>query len=223
VSRSALALAAVVIASAWGCQPMRQAFRPALEPRPTEMRNTEIDYVDTDGFDGIFETALVNRDTVVTVRTPNQRPDWTGRLNAWIAAWNMGKSSDSRRFRGQIPGLTSIDGDTLRELRLLVNSVVDRADDAAKLSVNWFREERVRSRRVELLKPYNLRFHMHTDGNIHLIFFNGDYASQYQQFVTMQADCDENSKVWRRNDVSLTRCRKMQTVGFRDDPENQER
>jgi hypothetical protein len=202
---------------------MRQAFRPALEPRPSEMRNTEIDYVDTDGFDAIFETALVNRDTVVTVRTPNQRPDWTGRLNAWIAAWNMGKSPDSRRFRGQIPGLPTIDGETLRELRLLVNSVVDRADDAAKISVNWFREERVRSRRVELLKPYNLRFHMHTDGNIHLIFFHGDFASQYQQFVAMQAECDENSKVWSRTNVGLSFCRKTQIINFTDDPASRER
>jgi hypothetical protein len=219
VSRPAFALALVAIAASLlvgaGCQSIRQAFRPALETRVTNsravpFRNTEIDYVDADGFDAIFETSLINRDAVVTVRTPNERPDWTGRLNAWIAAWNMGKSADSRRFRGQIPGFPTIDGDTLREVRLLINTVVDRADDAAKSSVNWFREERIRSRRVELLKPYNLRFHMHTDGKIHLIFFHGDYANQYQQFVAMQADCDEDTKVWSRNNVGLTFCKKMQ-------------
>lgn len=218
---SAFAVAAFVALSlaGAGCQSMRQALRPAFDgrtadSRPIPFRSTEIDYVDADGFDAIFETALVNRDAVIIVRTPNELPDWSGRLNAWIAAWNMGKSSDARRFRGQIPGIPNIDGDTLRELRLLINSVIDRADDAAKNSVNWFREERVRSRRVELLKPYNLRFHMHTDGKIHLIFFHGDYADRYQQYVAAQADCDDDTKVWSRNNVGLTFCRKMHPVLF---------
>ena len=187
-----------------GCQTIRESFRPALPSSSANLPNTIIDYVDTDGFDVYFEAALVNRDAVITIRTPNEKPDWTGRLNAWIAAWNMGKN-EPRLFRGQIP-LPSIDGDTLREFRLLATSVVNRAEDASKASVLWFREERIRSRRVELLRPYSLRFHMHTDGRIHVIFFHGDHAQHYQQFLATLTDAPDNER-WSRT-MKFSRCRK---------------
>jgi hypothetical protein len=213
VSRSALSLALALVALAslagFGCQSMRQTLRTPLDS-PPDFQNTTIDYVDADAFDKIFETALVNRDGAITIRTPNERPDWTGRLNAWIAAWNMSKSADTRRFRGQIP-VPNIDGDTLREFRLLVTAVVDRAEDASKTGVHWFREERIRSYRVELLKPYNLRFHMHNDGKIYLIFFHGAYARNYQEFLATLTDCD-GSEQWSRNKIETSRCKKMGQV-----------
>jgi hypothetical protein len=214
VSRLAISIALVLTAlsllAVAGCETLRQARKLAPTGPPAEFRNTEIDYVDSDAFDVVFESSLVKRDAAITIRTANERPDWTGRLNAWIAAWNMGKGADGRRVRGQFP-FAGLDGDALREFRLLVNSVVDRADDAAKISVNWFREERIRSRRVELLKPYSLRFHMHTDGKIHIIFFHGDYAADYQRFLSTLTDCDD-SETWSRTTIGISRCKKTAQV-----------
>jgi hypothetical protein len=215
VSRSAFALVLVGLfvssLAGFGCRSSRDVRRPAPEPAPSaSLRNTVIDYVDTDGFDVVFEAALINHDPVITVRTQNDKPDWTGRLNAWIAAWNMGKNTEPRLlFRGQIP-VPNIDGDTLREFRLLVNSVVDRAEDASKASVQWFREERVRSRRVDLLKPYSLRFHVHTDGTIQVIFFHGDHARQYRQFLSTLTDCDD-TELWART-MEVSHCKKLRHV-----------
>jgi hypothetical protein len=210
VGRSTIALVAMVVSLAgFGCESLRLARRPAMEPRLGEFRSTYIDYVDTESFDLRFENSLLNRDAVITIRTPNDKPDWTGRLNAWIAAWNMGKGADLRRSRGQFP-VPSIDGDTLREFRLLVDSVVNRAEDASKASVQWFRDEKKRSYRMELLKPYNLRFHMNTDGHIHVIFFHGAYANQYQEFVSNLTECDE-AEPWTRT-VCYSRCKKMAQI-----------
>jgi len=207
-----LLLVALGLLSASGCGSTRQSRRapnaPPFAP-PTNLPSTVIDYVDTDGFDVLFETSMVNGDAVITIRTPNDKPDWTGRLNLWIAAWNMGKNPDPRRYRGQIP-VATVDGETLREFRLLVGSVIDRADDASKAGVMWFKEERVRSRRVELLKPYNLRFHVHDDGKIHLIFFHGEYARQYQEFVAnLTQETDEEP--WRRG-IEFSCCKRMRQV-----------
>lgn len=211
MSRTALALVFVALAavSLAGCRSTRETRRPPVEappPPPANLPSTIIDYVDTDGFDVLFEASLVNGDAVISIRTPNEKPDWTGRLNVWIAAWNMGKNADARRFRGQIP-VATIDADTLREFRLLVGAVIDRADDASKAGAMWFKEERIRSRRVELLKPYNLRFHINDDGMIHLIFFHGDYARHYPQFVTKLTECDDEER-WTRN-LEFSRCRKL--------------
>jgi hypothetical protein len=210
VGRIGLALLFVALTLAFaGCDSVRQARRPPNNPPAPPAANlpsTVIDYVDTDGFDVLFEASLVNGDAVIHVRTANEKPDWTGRLNGWIAAWNMGKAADVRRFRGQIP-VATIDGETLREFRLLVGAVIDRADDASKAGAMWFKEERVRSRRVELLKPYNLRFHVNDDNKISLIFFHGDYARHYSQHVASLTERPE-ADPWRRG-LEFSSCKKM--------------
>lgn len=217
MGRLGLTLAFVALSFAViGCGSTRQTRRTPIEPAPSppppNLPSTNIDYVDTDGFDVLFESALVNSDAVIHIRTANEKPDWTGRLNQWIAAWNMGKSQDGRRFRGQIP-VATIDGETLREFRLLVGAVIDRADDASRAGATWFKEERTRSRRVELLRPYNLRFHINDDGKIHLIFFHGDYARHYQQYVTTLTETAEGEP-WRRN-LEFSCCKKMRQAAQR--------
>jgi hypothetical protein len=195
---------AFVVAGCRNTRESRTVQRPPDSPSAGTLTNNVIDYVDTDGFDVVFEAALVNRDPIITIRTQNEKPDWSGRLNAWIAAWNMGKTTGGRVFRGQIP-VPTIDGDTLREFRLLVGSVIDRADDASRAGAMWWKEERIRSRRVELLKPYNLRFHIHTDRTIHLIFFHGSYATQYPDFVARLTEHDE-PETWSRG-LEFSRCK----------------
>src|SRR5206468_887030 len=97
------------------------------------------------------------------VRTGRDRPDWGGRLNAWIAAWNAGGKGPGRTARGQapLPGVPGVvlSGEGVRELRLLVDGLMTRVEELAKATSAWWSEERVRSRRVALLRPYNLRFH----------------------------------------------------------------
>jgi hypothetical protein len=200
MGRAVCRLILVTVLAIWGCR-MGGDTRPYREPPKEGIKSTEIDYVDTTGFDVLFEASLVNQDPVIIVRTEHDKPDWTGRLNAWIAAWNMGGKVRPPVARGQIP-LPTINGDTLREFRLLVNSLVDRADDAAKTTVSWWNEDRIRSRRVELLKPYNLRFHMGGEGRIQLIFFNGNYAKHYREFMSALTNAEEEEGWSRRFECS---------------------
>ena len=146
-----------------------------------------LEYVDTEAFDVLLETALLNAPPVLFLQTGHTKPDWGPRLNAWIAAWNRGGSvaPPGRTTRMQapfLPGVT-VDGDSIREFRLLIDSLMDRVEDLAGKGSAWYVEERTRSHRVALLKPYNLRFHMDEDTHIQLIFFNGAYSSSYPEFV----------------------------------------
>ena len=83
----------------------------------------------------------------------------------------------------EAPALEAVDGDTLREFRLLVEGVMDRIEERARERAAWWAEERTRARRVELLRPYNLRFHLGTDDTIQIILFNGRYAEYHRGFV----------------------------------------
>lgn len=195
-----------------GCRSLHESRKTPEQKPPGQLITTTIDYVDSDAFDVSLEAALLNRDGAIIIRTPNQKPDWTGRLNGWIAAWNKGKSAESRLFRGQIP-VPTIDGDTLREFRLLATAFVDRAEEASKAGVQWWKEERIRQRRIELLRPYNLRFHMAEDGAIHVIFFHGAHSKQYPQFVTALADCNDDEH-WTRT-MECSKCKKLRQVAAR--------
>src|SRR5262249_44121898 len=151
--------------------------RPYREPPPPDVKPTEIDYTDADAFDAYFETALTQQAPVIVIRTGRTRPDWADRLNAWLAAWNAGGRlrEPQRKARGAIPiSPVVVDGDSIREFRLLVSGLMDRVEDLARTRSAWYAEAKTRERRVGLLVPYNLRFHHADDDTIHLIFFNGD-------------------------------------------------
>jgi hypothetical protein len=206
--RAALPFALTLLAAA-GCH--QPEPRPLPEAPPPDMQPTNIDYVDSDAFDALFESALVNQDPVIVVHTGRNKPDWEGRLNAWIAAWNRGGAvSATRTARGQIPipGV-KVDEGTLREFRILVNGLLDRVDVAAQDGKTWWAEEQVRSRRVALMKPYDLRFHIGEKGDIDLVLFNGKYAAYYPDFVQsltgVTAEADE-PREWSRT-FRCSRCR----------------
>ncbi len=211
MDRTVLALA-LLVAAAGGCQGPKP--RTAVEPPPPGVHTTDFEYTDTDAFDTLFESALVHQDPVIVVHTGRPKPDWDGRLNAWIAAWNRGGPVESapRTARGQIPipGV-KVDEGTLREFRLLVNGLMDRVDVLARDGTAWWAEERTRSRRIALLKPYDLRFHLGEEGDIDLVFFNGNYASSYPDFVKSLtgalADADEPAE-WSRT-FRCSRCKAL--------------
>ena len=166
---------------------------------------TRLDYVDTDGFDAVLENALVNQDPVIVVRTGKSRPDWDGRLNAWIAAWNRGGSGRPRAARGQAAlAQAALDKDTLRELRLLINGLLDRVEEAAQTSSTWYADHRERSRRIAVLKPYSLRFHMDDEATIQLVFFHGNYAPYFPRFMQTLTE-SQGMEEWSRG-VDCSRC-----------------
>lgn len=187
-----LSLFLVLVASCRSMPPMRDT--PEAWP---DLTPTQVEYVDGDGFDALLENALVNQDPVIVVRTGRDRPDWGPRLNAWIAAWNLNGGSSRKqprrasagpdlepKVRGQAAlGRAPIDGESIRELRLLVNGLLDRAEDLATSGASWWVEERARSRRIALLKPYSLRFHMDDEEIIQLVLFHGSYSSYYPRYV----------------------------------------
>jgi hypothetical protein len=209
---SVLLLVLTVPLLALGCRITPMPGPPTGQPQ-TELRPTALDYVDTDAFDVLFESALVSRDPIILVRTHRPKPDWEGRLNAWIAAWNAGGQAARPTVRGQAPlPKVVIDGDSLRELRLLVASLMSGIEDLGHSSAAWFTEERTRSRREALLKPYSLRFHMDEDRELQLIFFHGDYARYYPDFVGSIAE--SGPREWTRG-VECSRCKQ-----FREGPAN---
>jgi hypothetical protein len=112
------------------------------------------------------------------------------RLNAWIAAWNGGGRHDGVRGRGQLPAGVVVNGDSVREFRLLIEDLLDRAEGSAQVGTRWWAERSMRDHRIALLRPYNLRFHAAADGRIQLIFFHGRYAAQYKHVVRAVAAPD---------------------------------
>lgn len=203
----------VLVLAALSC---RTPPRPYVEPPPPGVRPTTIDYTDTDGFDALFETALVSQDPAILISTTHVQPDWGPRLNAWIAAWNRGGKvgPPPRTVRGQAPSVT-VDGENLREFRLLIEGLMDRVEDIAARQSAWWAEERTLSHRVALLRPYNLRFHRDEEKRIQLIFFNGNYAPSYPDFMkaVVRAEGDEPMEWSRTMRCSWCRTRELGAAG----------
>ena len=114
------------------------------------------------------------------------------------------------RGRWPIPSIV-VDGDSIREFRLLVNSLMNRVDDVARDGSNWWTEERTRSRRNNMLKPYNLRFHMGDNGTIQMVFFNGSYSQYYKTYMQKLIPCRRGSGRLVKN-LDCTKCKNMMTV-----------
>jgi outer membrane lipoprotein-sorting protein len=194
----------LVILLTAGCA-ARDTTRPYREPPPANIKAERVNYVDSDAFDVVLETALTNQEPVILIQTSHQKPDWGGRLNGWIAAWNAGGKVDAGkekrtvRFQLGIPSVT-VDGESIREFRLLITGLMDRVESMAKDTSVWWAEEKTRNRRIALLKPYNLRFHQDENQNIQLIFFNGRYAPYYRDFMRTLArvESNEESQEWVR-------------------------
>jgi hypothetical protein len=209
-----LTLAAALAAPGCRNSPESREESPeqAAAARPPAVRPTVLDYVDSEAFDALFESALVNQDPAILVRTGLPRPDWGGRLNAWIAAWNAGGRAQGRTVRGQapLPGVPGVglNGETVREFRLLVNGLMDRVEELARTTSAWWSEERVRARRVALLRPYNLRFHRGEDGNILLVFFHGGHAGHYPGFIQALTSAADTPEQWSRA-VECSECRRL--------------
>jgi hypothetical protein len=186
--------------------------RPYREPPPPDLKRTTIDYAETDAFDALFESALTNQDPAIVIQTTFEKPDWGPRLNAWIAAWNRGGTvgAPQRTARMQAPllGAVPVDGDSIREFRLLIESLMDRVENLADKESAWWTEERTRTRRVALLKPYNLRFHQDEQKHIQLIFFNGNYSQYYPEFLLSVIVPDAQETVQWSRTFECSRCKR---------------
>ncbi len=106
----------------------------------------------------------------------------------------------------------TVNAATIREFRLLIDDLMSRAENVARAGSAWFRNERELRHRVELLRPYNLRFHMDGDEHIQIIFFNGRYSQYHADFVraTVRPD-NEVPEEWVRG-WSCSHCRKDQST-----------
>ena len=160
---------------------------------------TRVDYVDSDAFDLFLETALVNKQPVIVVQTAFDKPEWSSRLNEWLAAWNASRRAPGLRVRGQIPSVPAVvvDGDSIREFRILIDGLMGRVEESARVGGHWWAERQTRERRVALLRPYSLRFHLGTDEHIQLIFFRGDSSTQHKDIAGTQANpAEEETLDW---------------------------
>ena len=102
---------------------------------------------------------------------------------------------------------TVVNGESVRELRLLVADLMTRVEEVARRGSSWWTEERIQRRRIELLKPYSLRFHLDENGKIQLVFFNGRYSRYYQQFMeSMDMSDAAQPEEWTRA-VQCSHCK----------------
>jgi hypothetical protein len=199
--------------SALSCRGNRNV-RTYHAPPPPYVQPIVLQYAETDAFDELFETVLVSQEPVILVQTGTSRPDWGPRLNAWIAAWNRGgKVVDEprRRVRMQAPLATLapsvVNGESVHELRLLVADLMTRVEALARRGSSWWSEERLQRRRIALLRPYSLRFHLDENQKIQLIFFNGRYAHYYREVMdAMAMRAADEAEGWSR-DVTCSHCK----------------
>lgn len=192
--------------------------RPYKEQPPPSIQPTVLIYADSDAFDSLLESSLLNRDPAILIQTASQKPDWGPRLNAWIAAWNMGGPVVAKeplavmRMQAPLPSVV-INGDSIHEFRLLIDDLMGRVNGLASNGSAWWKIDSVQRSRVALLKPYNLRFHIDSAKNIQLILFNGQYPSQHRAFVHATANPDEEGyEEWART-YSCSRCRENTRAG----------
>jgi hypothetical protein len=202
-------LGPVFLAACWvGCSTPQT--RAPKAPPPPDLKPTVIAYAETEAFDALLESALSNQDSVIIIQTQHEKPDWGGTLNAWIAAWNMGgkveEPKPGRKIRLQ--AALAANPESLHEFRLLIESLMTRIEQLARAGGSWWTMEKVRSHRVELLKPYNLRFHLDENGFIQIILFNGQYAQYYKQFVESIAAPDEEECAGCGRVFTCSCCRK---------------
>jgi hypothetical protein len=192
-------LAGLGLVIALGCKTKNPAPVTRDSPPRAGLQAARLDYVDSEAFDLLFETTLLNSQPVIVVQTDHGKPEWGPRLNAWIAAWNEGRQTQVRRVRGQIPAVPSVvvDGDSIREFRLLIDGLMGRVEESARAGTQWWVEKTMRERRVALLRPYSLRFHLDADDRIQLIFFHGVYAAYHKDAVRSLANPDgDESLEW---------------------------
>lgn len=196
-------------ALALGCNTAKPPRAAPGPPRSADIKPARLDYVDSEAFDLLFETNLLNGQPVIVVQTDRDKPEWGSRLNAWIAAWNATRRADGLKFRGQIPAATTVvvDGDSIREFRLLIDGLMGRVDESARTGTQWWAEKQLRERRVALLKPYGLRFHLDANNRIQLIFFHGGYAAQYEDVVRALADPEGEEQMEWSPDYLCSRSR----------------
>src|SRR5262249_6283100 len=98
-----------------GCQLLRPTPQTLPRDGMPDLTPRFVDYIDSEAFDNQFEAHLIAKEPAIVIRTENTKPDWQGRLNAWVAAWNRG-GTRTRTVRSQA-GLSAVklDGDGIRE------------------------------------------------------------------------------------------------------------
>jgi hypothetical protein len=96
MNRHFFGMVAIVVLALVGCRTARDSHYDEQPPPSPHIQPMILQYVDTDGFDAMFEASLINQDPAIIVRTEHEKPDWEGRLNAWIAAWNTGSKGEHR-------------------------------------------------------------------------------------------------------------------------------
>lgn len=136
-----------------------------------------IDYVEDDSFDTTLEAYFRKKTPILVIQTLSTKPNWNGRLNAWLAAWNAGAdahpkpSPEESRMKLAQRGLIDFPPDAAEQTRILIEDQIIRIEEAAKQGVRWWRDEQKRKDRTDLLKPYVLEFHRDANQRYQLVFY----------------------------------------------------
>jgi hypothetical protein len=144
--------------------------RPWRSPPPPPLPSA-IPYVDSEAFDGVLAAALVRQDPVIVVQTASATPNWQGRLNGWIAAWNKGGRVESKHAVAGTRSLVELPPDSAAVTQEMVDRELDRIEKLARESVAWWIDEQKRRERVAMLQPYLLQMDSDEKGNLRVIFY----------------------------------------------------
>ena len=101
-----------------------------------------------------------------------------------------------------------VDGDSIREFRLLVNSLMNRVDDVARQArTGLSRNAPFRGAwRCSSLTICNSSWTSRARSN--LVFFHGDYARYYPGFMRKLKHTDEEIESWSRT-FDCAQCKRM--------------
>jgi hypothetical protein len=140
-------------------------------PTPEVIAQTpHVDYADSDAFDEVLKSALIRHDRLIVIQTVETQPAWSGRLTAWIAAWNEGGPAHE-------PGVSStrslieLPPDLACETRQAITDQMDRIERLAVDMHGWWQDERKRRDRIEMLKPYMICVTRDQNQRLQVVFY----------------------------------------------------
>jgi hypothetical protein len=132
----------------------------------------------------LLEAELTSGREIIVIKTQTKGVTWSNRLTAWIKAWadggvvkepegkGGGPVDAARAMRADLVQINVPDpAGTVREGRVLLEHIMDRFEKVAREAVQWYRDERVRKRRVDLLKPYRFAFAIDPEGHKQIFFY----------------------------------------------------
>lgn len=166
----------VVLLVLIGCGTPQRTYQP---PPPPNYPDREIPFEDSNAFDSLLETLLINQTPVIRIVLDTTTPDWPDRLVVWLRAYRDGGQVAAPTGKGGLSSLLwlAANATSSTEAREALEATFDRLEETTTAVATWWSNERERQRRIELLRAYIIdveRSARHGDRFV-VTLYNGRY------------------------------------------------